>query len=289
MNLIFRENYWDNPDLKRKYIDFLILIHKLDLTLWDKMGFWDQRYRPFSYFEGESLVSNVSVYSMDMTIRGKRCLVAQISGVGTLPEYRKRGLSFKLTQIAMDWARNNHDFFFLFADQEAYHLYKKCGFGLVDEYKTRISVSGQVARSGAVKLDIQRKDHIEQIYQIASDRSPVSDILGVSNKRLFMFWCLYFLKDYIYYIPELDLLVLYKRDSGMITIFDIVCRNIPSFSEIYAYICDKHDQSAEFLFMIDKLNLGSCDQIRIDENGTHILGNCPLEGTKFIFPLTAHA
>lgn len=289
MNLSFRENYWDSLELKVEFISFLNRIHRLDLSLWDKMGFWDHNYRPFSYFDGNSLVSNVCVYSMDMTIQGKQRLVAQISAVGTLPEYRRRGLSFKLTQKAIDWARNNHDFFFLFADQDAYDFYKKCGFRPVDEYKASIAVSGGVAQPGAVKLDIQRKDHIELIYRIASDRDSASDVLGVSNKKLFMFWCLYSLKDHIYYVPELDVLVLYKRDNGLITIFDIVGSKVPAFSKIYPYICGEIDKTIEFLFMVDKLNLGSFDRINVEDNGTHILGDFPLEGTRFIFPFTAHA
>jgi hypothetical protein len=226
---------------------------------------------------------------MDMTIRGKQCLVAQISAVGTLPEYRRKGLSLELTQKAMDWARNNHDFFFLFADQEAYYLYNKCGFRLVNEYKASISVSGKVASSGAVKLDTKIKDHIELIYRLATNREPVSDILGASNNKLFMFWCLYYLKGHIYYIPELDILVLYKRDNRLLTIFDIVGTDIPEFSIIYSFICDEYDKTVEFLFMVDKMNLGSFDRISIENNGTHILGDFPLECTQFIFPFTAQA
>jgi GNAT superfamily N-acetyltransferase len=289
MNLSYKEDYWDSLDLKMEFINFLLHILGLDLSLWDKMGFWDRRYRPFSYFSGNSLVSNVCVYSMDMTIRGQQCLVAQISAVGTLPEYRRKGLSYQLTQKAMDWAQKNHDFFFLFADQEAYHLYNKCGFRQVDEYKASISVSGNVAQSGAVKLDIQIKDHVELIYSLASNREPVSDILGVSNNKLFMFWCLYYLKGHIYYIPELDILVLYKRDNRLLTIFDIVGTDIPAFAEIYPYICDEYDKTVEFLFMVDKLNPGYFERKKIEDNGTHISGDFPLENTQFIFPFTAHA
>lgn len=243
----------------------------------------------FSYFNSDSLVSSVCVYSMDMTIRGKRRLVAQLSGVGTLPEFRRNGLNLELTQKAMDWASTNHDFFFLFADEDTFPFYKKCGFRRVDEYKACISVSGGIAQPGADKLDIQRKDHFDRIYRCASDREPISDVLGVSNKKLFMFWCLYFLRDHIYYIAELDILVLYKRDNGLITIFDIVGKNVPAFSKVYSYICSESDETIEFLFMVDKLNLGSFDQVRVEDNGTHLLGNFPLESSKFIFPFTAHA
>ena len=110
MNLSYREDYWDSPELKEQFLSFLIQIHGLDLSRWDKMGFWDRKYRPFSYFDGDSLISNVCIYSMDMTIQGQRRLVAQVSAVGTLPEYRRKGLNIELTQKAMDWARVNHDF-----------------------------------------------------------------------------------------------------------------------------------------------------------------------------------
>ena len=75
------------------------------------MGFWDHGYRPFSLFDGSNIVSSLCVYSMDMTINGEHRLVAQVSGVGTLPEYRRKGLNLELTQKAMAWAKTEHDFF----------------------------------------------------------------------------------------------------------------------------------------------------------------------------------
>ncbi len=289
MNLTFKENYWESRELRVKFTSFLNSIHAVDLSLWDQMGFWDNLYRPFSYFDGNSLVANVCLYSMEMTIQGKRCLVAQISGVGTLPEYRRQGLSFDLTQKAMDWARNNHDLFYLFADNEAAGLYQKCGFRQIDEYKACLSVSGKDAQPGAVKLNMERSEHVKLIYRLATQREPVSDILGISNRKLFMFWCLQSLKDYIYYISALNLLVVFKRNNGLLTIYDIVGADIPAFTKIYPYICCKTDEKVEFLFIVDKLNLGSYDLIKVEDNGTHILDDFPLEGSQFIFPFTSHA
>lgn len=290
MGLTFREDYWENPGLKKQFIDFVIQIHGLDLSLWDRMGFWDRKYRPFSFFKGPTLVSSLSVYSMDMTILGERCLVAQISAVGTLPEYRGRGLSSELTQRAMKWASTDHKFFFLFADKEAYSFYKKCGFRLVDEYAVHSAVAGVKAQPGAIKLDTQRKDHLDLIYRCATEREPASGDLGVHNKKLFMFWCLYYLKENIYYINDLNLLVLCKRKNGLLTIFDIVGRKVPPFYEIYPYLGQINDKTVEFLFMVDKLNLGQYEEFRLrEDNGTHLYGEFPLENRNFIFPYTSHA
>jgi len=289
LNLQFRGNYWSNSNLKNEFIRFLNQTFGLDLSLWDRKGFWDNCYRPFSYFSGDTLVSNVCIYSMDMTIKGMKCSVAQVSAVGTIPEYRRKGLSQQLMQTAINWAKDKHEFFYLFADKEAFPFYKKSGFRLTDEYKARITGPLMTPRPGAIKLDMQRADHIELVHRVASDREPVSNILGVTNSNLFMFWCLYSLREYIYYIPELDILVLYKREKGMVTIFDIVGKSVPTFAEIIPYICKSQDEAVKFLFMVDKLGLGNIDYIKVRGNGTHLFGNFPIEAPQFIFPLTSHA
>jgi ribosomal protein S18 acetylase RimI-like enzyme len=289
MPLAYRENYWDSPDLKKKFIHFMIDIFALDLSLWDSKGFWDKNFKPYSYFDDSSLVANVCVYSMDMMVGGKRCRVAQISSVGTRPEYRREGIGFELMQKTLERTREEHDYYFLFADDEAFGLYKKCGFRYTDEYKARINISGSSPRPGVLKLNMERSDHIEMVFNLASEREPVSNILGVFNEKLFMFWCLYALRDHIYYIPDLEVLVLYKRNNGLLTLFDIVAKKVPSFKEIYPYIRDPLDGNVEFLFMADKLQPGKYEEVMVKENGAHLSKGFSLKGTPFIFPYTSHA
>ena len=289
MSLSYREGYWDSSDAKEAFMRYLLGVFGLDLHLWNNMGFWDNKYRPFSFFDNDTVVSNVCVYSMDMVVQGISSRVAQISAVGTLPEYRRQGLSKELTQKAIEWSKPRHDFFYLFADKDAYRFYEKLGFTLVGEYKTRVPLAGKTARSGGVKLDVGRIDQVDLIYRYALGRAPVSETLGVLNDKLFMYWCLYGLRDHIYHIPEMDILVLYKRDKGIVTLCDIVGSEIPSFSDIYAYIADERDTAAELLFMPDRLNLKFVEAAKMDDNGTHIMGNFPLMHTQFIYPITSHA
>lgn len=291
MNLTFRDDYWESSDLRKKLILFVNEIFGLDLTIWDKAGFWDRKYRPFSFFEGDRIVSSLCIYSMDMTILGKKCLVAQVSAVATDPEYRRRGLNLELTRKAIEWAERDHDFFFLFANEEAFPFYKKCGFRQVDEYKQRLTLTGKPPEKGAVRLETSNSANLDMIYDLASNREPVSNVLGVMNEKLFMFWCLYVLRDSIYYIADLDTLVLYERKNGLLTIFDIVGRHVPTFSELYPYISDESDTAVEFMFMTDRIDPGAVEHIKVkvEENGTHLYGKFPLEHTRFIFPYTAHA
>ena len=291
VNLTFRYNYWDSPDLKSEFIRFLKHIHNLDLSRWGEAGYWDQKYRPFSFFDGNRIIASLCVYSMEMMVKGEPRLVAQISGVGTLEEYRRQGLNRDLTERAIHWARANHDFFFLFAYEDTLPFYSKCGFRRVTEHKACMKLPGQTARPGAEKLDVQNKTHRDLIYRLATEREPASNLLGVYNKELFMFWCLYFLTDNIYYIAELDTLILYECKDKLVSIFDIVGKKVPGFAEIYPFIGSANDQAVEFLFMTDKMNLNSSQELQLKpvDNGTHLLGDFPFEGRKFIFPFTAHA
>lgn len=290
MDFTFKSDYWDDPRLKKQFIDFLIDIHGLDLSLWDRLGFWDRKYRPFSFFNEDSLVASLCVYTMDMTVLGKKCKVAQFSGVGTVAEQRRKGLNAELTRKAMAWARAEHDFFFLFADEDAFPFYKHSGFRRVQEHGIYYPVTTTPSIPGVVKLDIERKDHLDLIYRCAVEREPVSDLLGINNAKLFMFWCLYFLKDYIYYIEKYDLLILYKREDAHLTVFDIVGPRMPSLAEIYPYIAAPQDETIEFRFMADKLKLERYEERPLKEdNGTHLFGDFPLENRNFIFPHTSIA
>ena len=58
---------------------------------------------------------------------------------------------------------------------------------------------------------------------------------------------------------------------------------------IYPYISGPEDEAVDFLFMVDKINLEKFDQVKVEGNGTHLLGSFPLDGTQFIFPFTSHA
>jgi hypothetical protein len=105
-----------------------------------------------------------------------------------------------------------------------------------------------------------------------------------------MFWCLYYLKNNIYYIDDLNLLVLYQRKKNVLSVFDIVGRNVPPFSVIYPYIGAETDIEVEFYFMVDKLNLEGYHEVNLGPgNLTHLLGKFPLEDRNFVFPYTLHA
>lgn len=97
MSLTLRTDYWDDLAARGAFKDFLIAIHGLDLSEWESAGYWDYAYTPFSFFDGGQVVSSVCVYSLEAVIDGARARVAQLSGVGTLPDWRRKRLNRQLT------------------------------------------------------------------------------------------------------------------------------------------------------------------------------------------------
>jgi GNAT superfamily N-acetyltransferase len=288
--LTFRSSYWEDLSARDEFKKFLNSTFGLDLTLWEQKGFWDDDlYTPFSFFEGNRIVSSVCLYSMDMVIEGRQRRVGQFSGVGTLPQFRRRGLNRRLTEQAMQWASSTHDGFFLFATDEAVPFYAKCGFVPVQESAATLMIESPKPRKGLQKLDTQTDKDLERIYRLACERAPVSDVLGVLNPKLLMFHCLYTLQDHAYYVPDLDVVVFFKVDRERLILFDVVGRHVPSFSELHPYLAQQPHSEVWFEFMPDKMGVEATGWRTPEGNNTHIHLPFRLPQQNCIIPYVAHA
>ena len=287
MSLSLRTGYWDDLAARGAFKEFLVTIHGLDLSEWESAGYWDYDYRPFSFFDGGQVVSSVCVYSLEAVIDGEPARVAQISGVGTLPDWRRKGLNRQLTERALEWARDAHQTVFLFADTEAIPFYTACKFTPIDEFVEVMEARPVASMGGAVKLDPGRKEHRDRIYSCAELRSPVSEKFGVLSPKLFDFHCLHALKDHVYEIPDLECLVCYERANGCLKIFDIVSERVPAFEQVYPYITCDGDREVEFHFHADKLRPGKLQARPLLGNHAFVWGAFPMK--RPVFPFTCRA
>ncbi len=289
MSLEFRTDYWDDRRARAEFQAFIRQIHGLDFSLWQDMGCWDPLYRPFSSFDGERLVASTCLYSMDMVVRGQRRRVAQISGVGTLPEYRRRGLNRRLTERALEWARPDHDFVFLFADEEAFPFYAATGFRPVQEQAPSVLAPPVSPRAGLEPVDPTDPAVFAALRRAAERRCPVSRQLGVLNVELLLFHALYPLRGFLYSLPALGLFLAFTRDEDGVRLFDLVGERVPAFAELWPYLSEGRAERVEFRFPPDQLELSELEWAPLLGNGTHLRGDFPLEGEPFLFPFTAHA
>ncbi len=54
--LRFLSAYCDDPGLRRGLMALLATVRDLDLSDFDRLGFWDSEYRPYSFAEGDVMM-----------------------------------------------------------------------------------------------------------------------------------------------------------------------------------------------------------------------------------------
>lgn len=89
-------DYKDNAVYHRSFNELSQLAFGIDFEKWYQLGFWNDRYIPYSFIDGEQVISNVSVSIIDIISNGKKISAVQIGTVMTHPDYRRRGLAYKL-------------------------------------------------------------------------------------------------------------------------------------------------------------------------------------------------
>ena len=287
MDLTLRTDYWQDRAARKAFMDFIYEIHGLDFSRWDSGGYWDPAYTAFSFFQGQRVVASVCIYRMDTILNGKPAPMTQISGVGTLPEWRHKGLNRTLTEMGLEWAGNAPVATFLFSDEEAVPYYLKSGFEPLDEYIETMSICGREPIRGAHKLELERPSDLQKIKGYVDESAPISNRFCLINPRLTMFHLLYFLSDVIYEIPELECLVCYRREEAVLRIFTVLGTRIPVFQNLYPYIALPSDRKVEFHFYADKLGVVGTELEPLAENMPMCKGPFPLE--QPVFPYTMRA
>lgn len=286
----FRTAYWDDPTARTEFKRFLVEIHGLDLTEWERTGYWDhENYRPFSLFDGDRIVSHLCLYSMGLMVDGRSCRVGQFSGVGTAVTHRRQGLNRWLTEQAIQWASSTHEGFFLFAAEGAVDYYRACGFTPVVEFVDTLRVEPPAVRGGLVALDPESPGDRDRVFQLATERCAVSALLGAFNARLLMFHWLYGLREHAFWIEDLGVVVFVTRDGERLTVHDVVGRTVPPFAELHPFLAGIPHDEVEFLFPTDRLDIDPTGTRRLDANLTHVMAPFDLPGTGAALPATCHA
>ena len=102
---------------------------------WYRAGYWNEKYIPYTLFDGERAVANVSVNIMDFNTFGEQQRYIQIGTVMTDEDYRNKNLSRFLMEKVLDEWSEKCNFIYLFANNSTLGLYPKFGFSSVREYE----------------------------------------------------------------------------------------------------------------------------------------------------------
>ena len=285
---ILRTAYWHDRAARQAFKDFILAIHQVDFEDWDRLGYWDDDYSPCSYFVDERVVASVCIYTMPAIVNGEACKVAQVSGVGTLPEFRKRGLNRRLHEIALGAALPHHRFAFLFSDEDAIGFYRKLGFRPVEAHAAVVPLPAVAPNPHAQKLDTRDPAVLGEIFRLASAREPTSRVFSTANPKLVIWHLIYRLRDHAWRIPALDAVVIMKREAGRVVVYDVLAKKLPSFEELAPYLVEGGAREAEFRFPVDALRVPAFTLKVLPGYDAHVMGPCDL-GPHPIFPFTSQA
>ncbi|MDL4842333.1 GNAT family N-acetyltransferase [Aquibacillus rhizosphaerae] len=250
---IFIKDYRNDEILRTSFNELSNLVFEIDFEGWFQNGFWNNLYIPYSFIERSKVVANVSVNILDLVINGEIKKAIQIGTVMTHPDYRKKGLSSLLLKKVLNDYGDEYEFIYLFANQTVLDFYPKFGFESVDQYQCSMDFLPSQSESPNVrKLDSNNKKDLDLIYKFASERSPVSKLFGTKNTHgILLFYCMHVYHNDLYYLDDMDVIVIYKKNDSQIDIFDIISKQEVNFDKILSKITDHETNNIVFHYTPD--------------------------------------
>lgn len=285
-----KSNYRDNDELRKKFFEFTKNVFPgLDFFEWYKNGFWTHAYIPFSIIESGKIISNVSISKMKIFLNGKSKNAIQFGTVGTLPEFREKGLSRYLMEYVLDLFKDDIDLFYLYANDTVTEFYPKFGFKKVEEVIFQRTNDIPLTNYKAVKLDLANSSDKKLVAELINKRAPVSKLFSAYDYEFITWWYIFnFHSNDLYYLPNENIILIAGENNNDLHIYDIIFEH-PFNIEIALPKILKHNEfiSINYYFSPDVLNYKFDKTIRSADSPLFIRGNFNLEQRQFKYPYTA--
>ncbi|HEL9134149.1 TPA: GNAT family N-acetyltransferase, partial [Listeria monocytogenes] len=140
------------------------------------------------------------------------------------------------------------------------------------------------------KLNPDNKTDFQLISRIVSKRAPLSNILDVKESEdLLMFYVLIALKNELYYLEELDVIVLMEQEGTDLYVLDILSTKKLDVVEVLSYLSTKKIETIHLLFTPEKSKYIDAAYIIETEDMLFVRPNVLTIENYFLFPATSHA
>lgn len=211
----FARNFKHDQDLRRSFNKLTETVFGFSLESWYQEGFWADYYIPYSLIHNNEVISNVSVSRIDFLFENERKTGIQIGTVMTSEKYRHKGLSkFLMKQVINEW-KEKSDFIYLFANDDVLDFYPKFNFEMMDEYQYAKTVDNSDTPSSLKRLRMEDENDKSLLMETVNRSIPISKISMRNNTGLIMFYCLSYKKNCIFYIEDINSIVIadFKDDT----------------------------------------------------------------------------
>ncbi|MFD1887916.1 GNAT family N-acetyltransferase [Paenibacillus wenxiniae] len=252
-NLKFTTKYKNNDKLRTSFFKLAADTFDINFERWYRQGGWGEQYIPFSFVDGDQVVANASVNTLELIIHGQRTKAIQIGTVMTDPNYRGKGLSTHLMNQILQEYEHTVDLMYLFANESVLDFYPKFGFKNVEECLFSTKYTSISSKSTIIrKLDINLAADLHLLNNFASNRLPVSQRFATDHTAsVLMFYCLNVFNENIYYLEDQNVIVIYQQKDDHIELFDIISTNEINIKDISDQITDEYTKQITFHFTPD--------------------------------------
>jgi hypothetical protein len=217
----FFKGYQKEDKYRAQFNALAVKIYDLSFEEWYQSGYWNDKYIPYTLFDRERAVSNVSVNIMDFNILGKQQRYIQIGTVMTDEDYRNKSLNrFLLQKVLDDW-NQKADLIYLFANGTVLDFYPKFGFRRASEYVYSKNIVKRMANESAEKLNMNLQSNRDKLYDYAKNSVSFGKISMNENADLVMFYCTEVYQDNVYHINSLDVMAIAKLDGNTLHLLDV--------------------------------------------------------------------
>lgn len=290
--LTFFKGYQQDVKKRNAFNHLAVKTFNLSFEEWYQSGYWRDKYIPYTLFDGEQVVANVSVNIMNFSIFGHQQKMIQLGTVMTDKAYRNQGLSRRLMQkIFEDWKKDDQ-IIYLFANATVWEFYPKLGFKSAKQYQYSRSIQSTM-ETNFIKLNMDEIENREKLYDYAKNTLPIGKISMQENADLVMFYCITVHKDNVYYLPELDAIAIAETKDRQLYLLDVFSKKEQNLDNIIQALCDEPIDTLKLGFVpIDcssyekmLINEKEHDEMLFIEMGKTDL----LDDNHLMFPLLSHA
>ncbi|MFS0554727.1 GNAT family N-acetyltransferase [Brevibacillus sp. 179-C9.3 HS] len=285
-------DYRNNESLKESFNALAMKTFGLDFRDWYNKGYWTDKYIPYSFVDEGKVISNASINKMSIIMNGKRYKGIQIGTVMTDENYRNQGLAKQLMQHIMIEHENTCDFMYLFANDTVLDFYPKFGFTRLNESEFSVDLaksSIQMNMDAKVK-QLTIENDLALLEKYAKNRHVNSMTLDVQhNESLLLFYFTLVFREAIFYVEDLETIVLMEEEEDTLRIIDIISLYAPNMEAVLASIVKEATKKVVFSFTPDFTIEGMTATIMPnDDDALFVLTKKSLLKGNFMFPLTSH-
>ena len=286
-------NYRNNESLKESFNSLAMKTFKLDFRGWYDKGYWNDKYIPYSFVDKGKVIANASVSKMSVIINGETYKAIQVGTVMTDENYRNQGLAKQLMQHILREHENRCDFIYLFANETVLDFYPRFGFTRLHESEFSIDLaksSIQMNTEAKVK-QLTIENDLALLEQFAKNRYVNSRVLDVEqNESLLQFYFTLVFHEALFYVEDLETIILMEEEEDILRIFDIISLQAPNVEAVIASIVKQTTKKVVFSFTPDFIIEGMTATIMPnDDDALFVLTKKPLLKGNFMFPLTSHS